>query len=142
MAVPRRIREASVDAVLIDCFDFIVGVENAIGSIVGDHASCAAACALKKRKDIAGAWVMRTRTYIEFIDGRILRYLNPAPLQRAVEQFDLTAGLFPPGKYRLLPVQYSQTSEARRDRPRSYTGAVDEGLRQIKRRSRPAYALR
>jgi hypothetical protein len=121
-------------------FSFTVDVDDVKGSVVGDTQNCAAACALRMYPHVNKAWVMRTRTIIEFKDshpqwgGRTLRWMNPRNLQTAVEHFDGTAGLFPPGIYDLRVV-----TPARRvkKRDRKVTGT-----RPYTQKNKPSWAIR
>lgn len=112
---------------------FTVVNDDVVGSVVADKESCAAARALCRIPDIEHAWVFRTRTLIRRSDGSIERYENPRNLQKAVEGFDDSAGLFPAGDYTLKPLtpgdrrdhkrKWNETHPARRGgkRPYEYT---------------------
>ena len=86
--------------------------EHVRGSVVMDIHACAGARALQSVPHVVDAWVMKSRTFIEFDDGRLLRYQNPHPLRKIVNGFDSTAGLFPEGDYMLAPVQPSARNGA------------------------------
>lgn len=96
--------------------------EHVKGSVVGDTQRCAAARALSSQPGIKNAWVTRLRTFIEFDDGMLLKYRNPTNVERAVDNYDGTAGLFPPGTYVLTPVNAANRIGARASRPRSEPG--------------------
>lgn len=115
-------------------FEFEVKTKDVKGSRVADTENCAAACALKSLPGVTRAWVTRARTVIE-VEGQMLRYKNPAALRREVEKFDTTAGLFPPGKYRLQVVSEAERTH-KRGKHRKTGGKP--GLS----RKRPSYALR
>lgn len=120
-----------------DGFEFEVVRDDVKGSRVGDYTDCAGARALIKHPDITRAWVTRTRTVLEFHDGRLLKYQNPSILQAGVENYDASAGVFPEGKYALLPVCKSQRQGVRSTR------ADDRGKRETARtRFTPAHVLR
>jgi hypothetical protein len=126
--------------------EFLVSRKHVKGSVVGDPHSCAGSCALRDMEDVKDAWVMRSRTFLLMEDGRILRFLNPTILQRAVENFDGSAGLFPEGIYHLRPVTPSQKSDAVRKRN---ARRPDGGNRKPaspkgspRRKLRPQYVLR
>ena len=88
------------------------------GSVVGSIEQCAGAHGLRRLSGVIDARVMKSTTYVEFEDGRILKYRNPAPLNQAVDGFDHTAGLFPPGRYRLEPTKAHDRIGARKTRLR------------------------
>lgn len=94
---------------------FTVVNDDVVGSVVADKESCAAAKALCRLPDIDHAWVFRTRTLIRRSSGAIERYENPRGLQRAVEGFDDSAGLFPAGEYQLKPLTPSDRKEAKKE---------------------------
>ena len=112
---------------------FTVEKQHAKGSIVGDPENCAGACALKSIPGIKYAWVKRSTTIIEFEDGSLIRYRNPSAMQKAVEGFDLSAGIFPPGVYKLIPFSPSQRIGAMNGLPRTWTS---------KGRKKPVHVLR
>ena len=122
--------------------EFTVTNEDVKGSVVADTENCAAACALKHDPHIEAAWVTRTRTVIQFADdhpdkklaGKMLRYQNPAAMKNAVVGYDVTAGTFPPGTYRLGRVSLSQQA------PHPYRKTGERGPSY--KRKRPSYALR
>ena len=92
---------------------FTVVDDDVVGSVVADKEDCAAARALCRLPDIEHAWVFRSRTLIRFTSGAIERYENPASLRKAIEGFDNSAGLFPPGDYVLKPLKPSNRREAK-----------------------------
>jgi len=128
-------------------FTFVVKEEDAIGSVVADPSRCAAASALTHMPGVEAAEVRRTTTRIRFAAdapdvpeswrGRWVRWRNPAALKNGVEHFDRTAGLFPPGEYRLQPHGPAQTLEHQRGRKR-----VRDYSRPHLSRKRPAHVLR
>jgi len=91
-------------------FFFTVELSDVIGSTVGDYNKCAAARACRSMKNIEDAWVSRDRTVLLFTNGKLLKYQNPELLTAAVDQYDKTAGMFPPGNYRLRCVSTKQRS--------------------------------
>lgn len=117
---------------------FTVEPQHAKGSIVGDPENCAGACALRSIPGVTHAWVRRSTTWLQMEDGRVVRYRNPRALQTAVENFDSTSGLFPPGQYVLRVYGKSQKLVNQRKRPRgNRTGDVPKLSRK-----RPAHAMR
>lgn len=92
---------------------FTVVNDDVVGSVVADKEGCAAAKALCRIPDIEHAWVFRSRTLVRRSSGEIERYQNPINLQRAVENFDDSAGLFPVGEYELKPLNPADRREAR-----------------------------
>lgn len=96
--------------------------EHVKGSVVGDTQRCAAAKALSSQPGVKNAWVTRLRTYIEFEDGMVLKFRNPENVRKAVDGFDGTAGLFPPGTYRLFPVNPGDRVGGRAKRTKSEKG--------------------
>lgn len=93
---------------------FTVGQDDVIGSVVADKESCAAARALCRMPDVEHAWVFRSVTLVKLASGEIQRYKNPKGLQKAVEKFDDSAGLFPAGDYVLKPLGPTHRKEYKR----------------------------
>lgn len=86
---------------------FSVVEEDVVGSVVADKESCAAARALCRMPDVEHAWVFRSVTLVKLTSGEYQRYKNPRNLQKLVERFDDSAGLFPAGDYVLRPLPES-----------------------------------
>jgi len=117
---------------------FVFIVEGVIpDTVVGDIAQCAGACALRLMPGVKDARVLRSRTFIEFDDGRLVKFQNALPLNRAVTGFDSTNGYFPPGEYKLLPCD--KNNRVGQPRPR---GARDGSKTTDASRTRPIYAVR
>lgn len=119
-------------------FWFTVLPEHVQGSHVRDPEQCAGACALKDLPEIKNAWVMRTRTFLEHADGQMFKWANPVNLQKAVEKFDVTAGLFPPGEYKLVETE-AREKVGMSHQPR---GKVTPHRRGVTNKKYPSYALR
>jgi hypothetical protein len=138
--LPKRIRTGAKDANF--SIQFTVTREDCKGSVVSDACKCASAVAIKRQLDkaVLEVWVKRTRTFIEYKDGRILRFANPVDLQKTIENYDVTAGLFPPGDYVLTPIPLSDRKGERAKRGAYFTSHQSKGIR--KHRTRPAFALR
>lgn len=94
--------------------EFEVTADDVRGSVVADPENCAAAKACKRIPGVKQAWVFRTRTVLLREDGTAVRYKNPAALKRTVEGYDVTAGLFPPGAYKLRPINTGSRKERRK----------------------------
>jgi hypothetical protein len=93
--------------------EFEVTADDVRGSVVADPENCAAARACKRIPGVKQAWVFRTRTVLLREDGTAVRYKNPASLRKTVEGYDVTAGLFPPGTYKLRPINPGSRKEKR-----------------------------
>jgi hypothetical protein len=91
-----------------ESLEFIVSKGNVIGSVVGSKHDCAGACSLRELPGVKDAWVTLTRAVIEWKNGVIKMFQAPPPLHAAVGSFDLLAGAFPEGNYRLTPVAPSR----------------------------------
>lgn len=118
-------------------YTFEVTKDHLKGSRVADYEECAGACALKALPGIKNAWVMRTRTFLEYEDGTVLKWRNPKKLQTAIERFDSTAGLFPPGTYVLR-----ETAEKDRAGASHQPPVPVPHNRGTSARKYPSYALR
>lgn len=92
---------------------FTVVDDDVVGSVVADKESCAAARALCRIPEIEHAWVFRSVTLVKLSSGEIQRYKNPRNLQKAVEGYDDSAGLFPAGDYVLKPLAASDRKEVK-----------------------------
>lgn len=89
---------------------------DAKGSRVGDPEECAGACALRRIPYVQHAWVQRSTTTLLLEDGTVVRGENAAEMQATVEGYDSTAGLFPPGKYRIKAPCPAHTEKGQRER--------------------------
>lgn len=95
--------------------DFDVEAVDVKDSIVLNPEHCAAARACKRGiEGVVNAWVYRTRTSLLMSDGTVHRYKNPAALTKTIEGFDNTAGFFPPGTYKLNPINPGSRTERRK----------------------------
>lgn len=93
---------------------FTVEDNDVVGAVVADKESCPAAKALCRLPDVEHAWVFRSITLVKHTSGKIERYQNPRTLQKVVEGFDNSAGLFPAGEYVLKPLGPSGRSGYKR----------------------------
>lgn len=134
----KRRKSSAVDAK--EPFAFTVTSYDAKGSVVGDPFHCAGACALTKLDGVVGAKVMRSTTTLEFTDGKKVRYRNPKRVQDAVEKFDNTAGLFPPGEYVLTPFTKSQRLDSMTKK--RHDSNFTDGSRPNQSRKKPIWAIR
>ena len=116
---------------------FKVEPKDAIGSRVAHKTDCAGARALRRIPGIEKAWVSRSRTVILWKSGRMEKFQNPSSLQKAVDKFDATAGMFPPGEYILKPLDKNNLPGARHQ----YAGAGVK-VRPSKSRQKPPHVLR
>lgn len=137
--VPREIRTRAVDATEELLFE--VTREDMFNGVPKSITDCGGACGINRLPVVYRAWVRNYITYVEFEDGSVKRYMNPAEIVRQVRNNDYI-GLFEQGTYTLRPPRPSWGTEARRKRARSYVGAVDEKDRQRPKKKRRAYALR
>jgi len=123
--------------------EFEVTADDVRGSVVADPENCAAARACKRLPGVKQAWVFRTRTILLREDGIAVRYKNPNGLRRMVEGFDMTAGLFPPGTYKLAPINEGSRMEKRKALNQKNPKRENKGVRPHRQPdSRPNVVLR
>jgi hypothetical protein len=122
--------------------EFEVTPDDVRGSVVADPENCAAARACKRLPGVKQAWVFRTRTVLLREDGTAVRFKNPASLQRTVEGYDASAGMFPPGTYKLRPINAGSRRERRAILNAKNPKRENLGVRKIKEAdSRPVNAV-
>jgi hypothetical protein len=122
--------------------EFEVTPDDVRGSVVADPENCAAARACKRLPGVKQAWVFRTRTVLLRDDGTAVRFKNPAALQKTVEGYDATAGLFPPGVYKLRPINPGSRKEKRDALNAANPKRENKGIRPHRQPdSRPASAV-
>ena len=136
-AMPTIKSHPNLQAALVP-FPFTVSKEDVKGSRVAHKTECAGARALCSIPGIEKAWVSRTRTVILFTSGIMLKWTNPVKLERAVDQYDGTAGLFPVGEYILRPLRKTDRPGVRHQRK------DNRGTRRSvpKTRKKPAHVIR
>lgn len=123
--------------------EFTVTTENVRGSVVADPENCAAAKACAQLDGIEHAWVYRTRTILLRDDGSYVRYKNPASLTRTVEGYDASAGVFPPGTYKLNPINRGSRAERRAQLNAKNPKRQNRGIRPHRQpKERPNHVIR
>lgn len=116
-------------------YEMTVTLKHVKGAITSDKQNCAGARCIKDSVGVEDAWVTRTRTYILFEDGRMVRYANPVALEKTIDGFDST-GFFMPGTYKLVPPVPSQALGTKKG------DNVKDNSRPHLTRQRPVHALR
>lgn len=119
---------------------FTVTPDDVKGSVVRCATMCAGARAIKRCLGAETVWIKRTRTVVKYPNGRYYRYMNALLLKRAVGKFDLTAGLFPEGEYKLLKVEHSQSKAEMKKKNKARPDNIDRT--NIHKRKRSVLSFR
>lgn len=113
--VPADIKRRARDAEKENVFAFSVEPEDNIGAVQCCPHRCAGHNALMRLSGVKDAWVGAARTWIEYEDGRVLKFRNPEALKNGQTGFDQGYS-FPPGDYDVRTIEPSSRKGARKHR--------------------------